>query len=244
MGEGSHSSGLVGQKNAREAAGYVVELIKAKKLSGNALLIAGASGTGKTAIAMGIAKELGPRVPFCPMAGSEVYSSEVKKTAVLMENFRRSIGLRMKEMKEVWEGEVTVLSPIESENALDGYGKSISHVLLGLRTSKGSKTLKLDPKIYESLQKANVRVGDVVHLEANSGAVKRIGRCDEFVGEFDLEAEEYVPLPKGNVHKKKEVVQDLTLHDLDEANSAPQGGTDFVSLMNQVTKSKKTEITF
>lgn len=28
------------------------------------------------------------QVPFCPMVGSEVYSSEVKKTEVLMENFR------------------------------------------------------------------------------------------------------------------------------------------------------------
>jgi len=36
------------------------------------------------------------QVPFCPMVGSEVFSSEVKKTEVLMENFRRAIGLRLK----------------------------------------------------------------------------------------------------------------------------------------------------
>ena len=34
-----------------------------------------------------------------------LYSSEVKKTEVLMENFRRAIGLRIKENKEVYEGE-------------------------------------------------------------------------------------------------------------------------------------------
>lgn len=39
------------------------------------------------------------------MVGSEVYSSEVKKTEILMENFRRAIGLRIKENKEVYEGE-------------------------------------------------------------------------------------------------------------------------------------------
>ena len=38
------------------------------------------------------------------MVGSEVYSSEIKKTEVLMENFRRAIGLRIKETKEVYEG--------------------------------------------------------------------------------------------------------------------------------------------
>lgn len=61
-------------------------------MAGRALLLAGAPGTGKTALAMAIAHELGPKVPFCPMVGSDVYSSEVKKTEVLMENFRRSIG--------------------------------------------------------------------------------------------------------------------------------------------------------
>ena len=46
----------------------------------------------KTALALGISQELGKKVPFCPMVGSEVYSSEIKKTAILMENFRRAIG--------------------------------------------------------------------------------------------------------------------------------------------------------
>jgi DNA helicase TIP49 (TBP-interacting protein) len=52
--------------------------------------------------------------------------------------------------------------------------------------------------------------------------LQRQGRSDTFATEYDLEAEEYVPLPKGDVHKKKEVVQDVTLHDLDIANARPQ----------------------
>ena len=44
----------------------------------------------------------------------------------------------------------------------------------------------------------------MLYIEASSGNVKRVGRCDEYATEYDLEAEEYVPLPKGNVHKKKE----------------------------------------
>ena len=172
----------------------------------------------------------------------------------------------------------------------------------------------------------------MIYIEANSGAVKRVGRSDAHATEFDLEAEEYVPLPKvwkqgsmmcivclnngmifiipgcklpaklqycrrvmrkehnislivskqlckclthqqhkrtagshcghsiscllncllvltismlqqGDVHKKKEVVQDITLHDLDAANAKPQGGHDIVSVMGQMLKPKKTEIT-
>lgn len=153
------------------------------------------------------------------------------------------IGLRIKETKEVYEGEITELTPEETENPLGGYGKTISHVLIGLKTVKGTKQLKLDPSIYESIQKEKVTVGDVVYIEANTGAVKRVGRSDAYATEFDLEAEEYVPLPKGEVHKKKELIQDVTLHDLDVANARPQGGQDVMSMMGQFMKPKKTEIT-
>ncbi|KAF5913892.1 hypothetical protein HPG69_005111 [Diceros bicornis minor] len=169
------ASGLVGQENARE-----------------------------TALALAVAQELGSKVPFCPMVGSEVYSAEIKKTEVLMENFRRAIGI----------------FPYQHRGGL-----------------------MLDPSIFESLQKERVEAGDVIYIEANSGAVKRQGRCDTYATEFDLEAEEYVPLPKGDVHKKKEIIQDVTLHDLDVANARPQGGQDILSMMGQLMKPKKTEIT-
>ncbi|GAU92955.1 hypothetical protein RvY_04965 [Ramazzottius varieornatus] len=236
------ASGLVGQINAREAAGVVVDLIRAKKLAGRAVLLAGPPGSGKTAIALAVSHELGSKIPFCPMVGSEVFSSEVKKTEVLMENFRRAIGLRIKEVKEVYEGEVLELTPYEGDNPV-GYAKAIQHVEVSLKTAKGVRKLKLDPTIYESMQKEHVNIGDVIYIESNTGAVRRMGRCDVYATEFDLEAEEYVPLPKGDVHKKKEIVQDVSLHDLDIANARPQGGNDIVAMLGAMTRPKKTEIT-
>lgn len=179
-------------------------MIRQKKMAGRAVLIAGAPGTGKTAIALAIASELGPKVPFCPMVGSEVYSSEVKKTEILMENFRRAIGLRIKETKEVWEGEVVELKTEEKED--NNNNKIVTNVIIQLKTTKGSKQLKLDPSIHDNIQKEKVKVGDVIYIEASSGQVKRVGRSDQYSAEYDLEAEEYVPIPKGEVHKKKEIV--------------------------------------
>jgi len=46
----------VGQEKAREACGIVVDLIKSRKMAGRALLLAGAPGSGKTALALGIAQ--------------------------------------------------------------------------------------------------------------------------------------------------------------------------------------------
>jgi RuvB-like protein 1 (pontin 52) len=51
-----------------------------------------------------------------------------------------------------------------------------------------------------------------------------VGRSDAYASSYDLESETYVPLPKGDVHKRKELVQDVTLGDLDAANARPQGG--------------------
>ena len=51
------ASGLVGQDQAREAAGIMVDLIKSKKMSGRAILM-----NSKTAIGPAIAHELGNKV--------------------------------------------------------------------------------------------------------------------------------------------------------------------------------------
>ena len=79
---------MVGQVAARRAAGVVVEMVKEGKIAGRAVLIAGTPGTGKTAIAMGMAQALGTDTPFTAMAGSEIYSLEMSKTEALTQAFR------------------------------------------------------------------------------------------------------------------------------------------------------------
>ena len=74
---------MVGQTAARRAAGVVVEMVKEGKIAGRAVLIAGTPGTGKTAIAMGVAQALGTDTPFTAMAGSEIFSLEMSKTEAL-----------------------------------------------------------------------------------------------------------------------------------------------------------------
>lgn len=100
------SQGMVGQLAARRAAGVVLEMIREGKIAGRAVLIAGQPGTGKTAIAMGMAQALGPDTPFTAIAGSEIFSLEMSKTEALTQAFRRSIGVRIKEETEIIEGEV------------------------------------------------------------------------------------------------------------------------------------------
>ena len=76
-----------------------------------------------------------------------------------------------------------------------------------------------------------------------SNELQRVGRSDAYASSYDLESETYVPLPKGDVHKRKELVQDVTLGDLDAANARPQGGQDIMSVMGSLVKSGRTEVT-
>lgn len=141
------------------------------------------------------------------MVGSEVYSSEIKKTEVLMENFRRSIGLRIRETKEVYEGEVIELTPVETEHPTQtgSFGRTVSNVIVGLKTAKGTKQLRLDPSIFDALQKEKVEIGDVIYIEANSGAVKRQGRSDAYATEFDLEVCDFYNQSKTRMQQYKSI---------------------------------------
>lgn len=58
---------MVGQAHARKAAGVILQMIREGKIAGRAVLLAGQPGTGKTAIAMGMAKALGEETPFAMM---------------------------------------------------------------------------------------------------------------------------------------------------------------------------------
>ena len=51
--------------------------------------------------------------------------------------------------------EIAVKSKRENQ---DGWKSSILYISLGLKTAKGTKQLKLDPSIYENLQKERVEV--------------------------------------------------------------------------------------
>ncbi|ABM80269.1 RuvB-like helicase [Hyperthermus butylicus] len=224
------ADGMVGQVEAREAAGIVVQMIKEGRMAGRGVLIVGPSGTGKTAIAVGIAKELGEDTPFVAMSGSEIYSSELKKTEVLMQAIRKAIGVRIKVHKDVYEGVVTRIRIAYVKHPFNPYVRVPSEAEITLETRDDSRTLRVGEEVAAQLIQLRVRKGDVIWIDAETGEVYKVGRaCEKESKRYDVSYFRCVDIPDGPVRKRKEIVHTLTLHDLDVAYAAQR--TAFATLL-------------
>jgi len=219
-------AGMVGQEKAREAAGLVVRLIKEGKLSGKTIILAGPPGTGKTAIAVAISKELGQNVPFIQMSGSEVYSSERKKTEVLIEAIRKCIGVEIHEMRKVYEGEVTNINISTASHPYNPYQKVPESVRLTLKTTDEEKSIEAGASIAQQIIQQNISEGHVVQIDAESGRVASLGLSLESAKgkTYDVDTRQKIPRPTGKVLKEKEFIYTPTLADLDELNVRSRSG--------------------
>merc|ERR1711963_192358 len=230
------SQGMVGQIKARKAAGVVVDMVKEGKIAGRAVLIAGTPGTGKTAIAMGVAQALGTDTPFTAMAGSEIFSLEMSKTEALTQAFRKSIGVRIKEETEIIEGEVV---EIQIDRPATGTGAKVGK--LTLKTTEMETIYDLGQKMIESLTKEKVQAGDIVTIDKATGKITKLGRSFTRARDYDAMGPQtkFVQCPEGELQKRKEVVHTVTLHEIDVINSRTQG---FLALFSGDTGEIKPEV--
>lgn len=236
--------GMVGQIEAREAAGVIVDMVRKGKFAGRAILIAGPPGTGKTALALGIAKELGQDVPFIPIVASEIFSTEIKKTEFLTQTLRKAIGVRIHEMRRIYEGKVEELNIEYESHPYNPYQKIPSGGTIKLSTTDASQKLSMDQAFAISLIQQGVETGDVIQIDADRGKVVKIGKSKEAAEKekLDLTSVRVVEVPSGPILKHKEFVYPMSLNDLDIAHSRADvsvfslffGGSERKEISNEV----------
>jgi len=225
------ADGFVGQEEAREAAGLIVRLIKEGKFAGRGILLAGPPGSGKSAIAYGIARELGKDVPFVHIAASEIFSAEVKKTEFLTQALRKAIGVRIRETRKIYEGVVKELNIEKQAHPYNPYYQIPVSATIKLATKDESKKLTMDQSFAMQLVQQGIETGDVIQIDVDGGRIIKLGPSEESVKEkkYELTGLKPVPIPSGKVLKEKEFVYVMTLHQLDLASS--RSSLDMFSLL-------------
>ncbi|KAH8742143.1 reptin52 [Cryptosporidium ryanae] len=229
------SEGMIGQVMARRAAGIIVKMIKQGKIAGRAILLSGQPGTGKTAIAMAIAKAIGSDTPFTHISASEVFSLEMNKTEALKQALRRSIGIKIKEEIDVIEGEVAELEIDRSNTTGVKVGR------MSLRSTDMETVYDIGSKMIDALQAENIVAGDIISIDKSSGKITKLGRSFTRSRDYDAVGSQtkFVSCPEGELQKRREVVHNVTLHDIDVINSRSQG---FLALFAGDTGEIKPEV--
>jgi RuvB-like protein 2 len=217
------------------------------QIGGRAILLAGKPGTGKTAIAMGLAHQLGDNTPFTTMSGSEVFSLEMSKTEALTQAMRKSIGVQILEETEVMEGEVveiqidTSFASGENKSSSKAKGGMEKTGRLTLCTTDMETVYDLGTKMIDALSKEKVTAGDVITIDKASGKVTKLGRSFSRSRDYDAMGTQtrFVQCPEGELQKRKEVVHNVSLHEIDVINSRQQG---FLALFAGDTGEIKSEV--
>ena len=210
---------LVGQVKARRALGIILKLIRSGQISGRSVLLAGPPSTGKTALALGLAQELGPKVPFTNLSASTVYSLQVSKTEALTQAVRRSMGVQIKEETEIIEGEVV---EIQMDSMLENNKKQGR---LTLCTTEMETVYDLGAKMIGMLQKEKIQAGDVVRIDKASGRISKLGRSFSRSRDYDAVSAQtkFVATPEGELLQRQTVTHTVSLHEMDVINSRQQG---------------------
>merc|ERR1719409_2211920 len=214
-------------------------MIQEGKIAGRSILLAGQPGSGKTAIAMGIAQALGEDTPFTALSASEIFSLEMSKTEALTQAFRRSIGVRIKEETEIIEGEVVEIE-IERPAAAAAVGAGKTGKLT-LKTTEMETVYDLGQKMIDALTKEKCQAGDIITIDKSSGKISLLGKSFARSRDFDAMGAmtKFVQCPEGELQKRKEVVHTVSLHEIDVINSRQQG---FLALFAGDTGEIKSEV--
>lgn len=138
----------------------------------------------------------------------------VRNNEQFEENLRSHIKIVFKMTKYAYEGEVTDIRKFEEFFELD------------IMTSKETKTLKLPVQLYYQIE--FLRIGDYVYSEPSIGIIRKLGRSETRVNEFDLEGNRYLPLSKTTVctEKEKEII--VSLQELDDSLGNKQKTKEFL----------------
>jgi RuvB-like protein 1 (pontin 52) len=208
-------TGLIGDNYSRNSFELLVNLIKKNK-ERRVIILTGASGSGKNALALSLAKEIGPNIPFYSLNSSEINSSSLKKNSIITQYARMAIGLKIEDNMDLYEGELIdiLIDKFNERNKL----KNLTNIIITLKASEGILRLKLHQNLCKDFLQNKYEIGDILKIIPEKKIIKKVGRSKNFTFEKTFKNEKYITIPSGKVYKKKNIIQRMTFYDIDCVN--------------------------
>ncbi len=118
---------------------------------------------------------------------------------------RKAIGVRLRERRRVYEGEVVQLEVKTRRHPYNPYQEIPDHVVIGLATRDDRRTFRAGATIASYILSQGITVGDMITIDVETGRVTRIGRSEEAAEKYDLATvdERPVPRPGGQLRRRR-----------------------------------------
>ncbi len=131
---------IIGQEKARESLGIIIDLAKKQFTSGQIFLLNGPSSSGKSALLHAFRQDFNG--PLMHISASTLVNNKFNSTEMINKYLRSAIKITIKEIKDIYEGEVTEYYVNENR----------TEIFISLKTLKGSKRIKISPNLYKIIE--------------------------------------------------------------------------------------------
>jgi RuvB-like protein 1 (pontin 52) len=192
-------------------------------------LIYGGSKFEKELLIFWLKKSLGKRLPSSKIIGDCISVNEPNQIKEIIKNQKKSIGIRIHEYLEYYEGEVTdIILNSEHSNELqkNAYG------ILSLKTLEGKLRIKISGIVYKEFLFKKVEKGDIIRIIPESYLIQNLGRSICSTDNYPVNNENYFTIPKGKVLKKKILIKEVTLFDFEFENCKHKNNFEFLNIEN------------
>lgn len=203
----------------------IIENSVKKKISINTpILLFGEEEGEKAVFNIWLKKSLGQDFPFSAI--SSIYNSknEIEQLGEITKTQKKSIGLRISEYVEYYEGEVfDLILNVKPTSDLEGNFSAI----VGLKTTEGKLRLKISGKLYRELLIKKIEIGEIIRIIPEIYSIQNLGKSINFINASSIYNSNFVSIPKGKVSKKKILIKEITLFEFEFENCKNKNNFEF-----------------
>lgn len=165
--------------------------------------------------------------PISKMKATLRKSNEKEQLQEIIEFQKKSIGIRISESMQFYEGEVIDLisNPIHSSVKVGDF-----YAILELKSSEGKLKLKISGNIYKEFLRKKTKIGDIIRIFPENGSIQNLGQSVNLVKSDHINNINYFTLPNGKVFKKKILISEFTLWDFELENFGKKNYSDLFNI--------------